>query len=203
MSTIRLPRSARMLAAGAVMFAGAGVTACDADEVGAAAVVGGERYTISELHDDVDSIANMPGSALDVNGDLTDLQMQLITENVRTAIFDQLAQDEGIDVTEASIDAYIEGQIAPTAPDGDLDALLAQNNFTPERLRAVVRIQLTANELFGGVYDQDAQALDEAVAAMADELGVNVNPRYGEWEGNAVSNVSGSVSVPVGETATP
>lgn len=194
-TTRRVRLSTRALSAAAVVAVGAGLVACDSDEIGAAAVVGDERYTVAELQNDVEAIADMPGSTLDLNGDLASIQSELITERVQYVLFEHLAQEENVEVTEASIDTYIDEQIASQAPDGELDTLLAQNNFTRERLRPWVRITITVNELYA-TYDENPETLDEAVAATADELGVKVNPRYGEWDGNRLVPASGSVSVP-------
>lgn len=167
------------------------LTACDADQVGAAAVVGGDRITVSELQDHVrEVVAVMPDA--DATGDQRNTQLTVLNRMIGFQLRDQIAADAGISVTEAEIDEFIAEQLIPQAPDGDLTPLLAQNLLTEETLREAVR-EVLVLERVGG---QEAylQALFEA----SEQVGVEVNPRYGTWAGAGIEDVSGSVSVPAG-----
>jgi hypothetical protein len=42
------------------------------------------------------------------------------------------------------------------------------------------------------------EQLIEVITAKADEIGVEVNPRYGSWSGIALDPSSGSISEPAG-----
>ena len=54
-----------------------------------------------------------------------------------------------------------------------------------------VRQVLTIGELGG------SEAYAEAITTAAEEVGVEVNPRYGTWDGIQVVDQSGSISMPV------
>lgn len=188
MSTTR-----RVLAALAVPAALIGLTGCDSDEVGAAAIVGDERITVSELQDHAREIVELPGSP-DV--DIAELQTELIMRDVQGAVLDEMAQEHDIEISEAQVDTFIDEQVVSQAPDGDVEAFAAQNRFTPDGLREFVRThQLLAQQLIAE-FDNDTDRFNEAFIATAEELGVEVNPRYGEWEGVELNPISGSVSVP-------
>jgi hypothetical protein len=61
-------------------------------------------------------------------------------------------------------------------------------------LRTSVRDQLVATELIGQLGGE--QELIERLTAKADELGVEVSPRYGTWDGIVLEQSSGSISTP-------
>ena len=166
------------------------LAACDSDQVGAAAVVGGERITVSDLQEHTrEVVAIIPDS--DITGDQAELQRGLLSRMISFRLDEQVARDEGITITEAAVDEFIADQLIAQAPDGDLTPLLAQNWLTEETLRDAVRQVLTIDEVGG------AEAYAEAVAAAAEEIGIEVNPRYGTWDGTQVVQASGSISVPV------
>jgi peptidyl-prolyl cis-trans isomerase SurA len=197
-STIRsAPLSIRALLAVAVVAAAASVAACDAEEVGAAAVVGDERYTISELQSDVEAIADLPDSPVDLRGEnVAEAQTNLIGMNIASALYDRMAAQEGVEVTEAQIDQFIDEWMAAQVPDGNIEPVLAQMYMTPDSLRDAVRTQLLIGEL-GAVYGNDEAAFGEAFVSASDAAGVEINPRYGEWDGTQLVPASGSVSVPL------
>ncbi|HEX6231679.1 MAG TPA: SurA N-terminal domain-containing protein [Jiangellaceae bacterium] len=166
------------------------LAACDADQIGAAAVVGGERITVADLQEHTREVAEVGGA--ETTGDQAEIQRGLLNRMISFRLDDQIERDTGISISEAEIDEFIADQLIPQAPDGDLTPLLAQNWLTEETLRDAVRQVLTIQELGGG------EAYAQAMAAAAEEVGVEVNPRYGAWDGTQVVQQSGSISVPVG-----
>ncbi|HEU4540836.1 MAG TPA: SurA N-terminal domain-containing protein [Jiangellaceae bacterium] len=166
------------------------LTACDAEQVGAAAVVGGERITVAELQEHTREVVEViPDS--DITGNQAELQLGLLNRMISFRLDDQVARDTGVTISEAAVDEFIADQLIPQAPEGDLTPLLAQNWLTEETLRDAVRQVLTIEELGG------SEAYAQAIASAAEELGVEVNPRYGTWDGTQVVAESGSISVPV------
>jgi peptidyl-prolyl cis-trans isomerase SurA len=185
---VLLSRRVAAVASSAVLAVA--LAACDSDQVGAAAVVGGERITVSDLQEHTrEVVAIIPDS--DITGDQAELQRGLLSRMISFRLDEQVARDEGITITEAAVDEFIADQLIAQAPDGDLTPLLAQNWLTEETLRDAVRQVLTIDEVGG------AEAYAEAVAAAAEEIGIEVNPRYGTWDGTQVVQASGSISVPV------
>ncbi len=163
---------------------------CDSDQVGAAAIVGDERITVSQLQEHArEVVALLPNG--DITGDQAELQRGLLDRMISFRLNEQVARDHDITITEADIDQFIADQLITQSPDGDLTPLLADNWLTEETLRDAVRQVLTIEEIGG------AEAYADAIAAAAEEVGVEVNPRYGSWDGTQVVQSSGSISVPV------
>ncbi|HSI93972.1 MAG TPA: SurA N-terminal domain-containing protein [Jiangellaceae bacterium] len=167
------------------------LTACDADQVGAAAVVGGDRITVSELQDHVREVVAMMPDA-DATGDQRDTQLTVLNRMIGFQLRDHIAANAGITVTEAEVDEFIAEQLIPQAPDGDLTPLLAQNLLTEETLREAVREVIVLQRVGG------QEAYVQALIEASEEVGVEVNPRYGSWAGAGIEDVSGSVSEQAG-----
>lgn len=166
------------------------LAACDADQVGAAAVVGGERITVTELQDHVREVVElMPGEQ--ATGDQRNTQLTVLNRMIAFRLLDRVAADAGITVTEAEVDQFIADQLIPQVPEGDLTPLLAQNLLTEDTLRDAVREVLVLQQV-------GQQAYLGALVDVSEQVGVEVNPRYGTWTGAGIEDVSGSVSVPVG-----
>jgi hypothetical protein len=186
--------SRRALAAVFCIVAGASLVACNTEQIGAAAVVGDARITVAELQEQVSELADsLPDSAGAV-GDQSAAQHTILERMIQSMLLAAVAADEGVEVSGAEIDAYIDEQVVSQAQDGDIGPLLAQNNLTETSLRPFVRDQLIATKLieeFGG-----QEELIQAITEKADEIGVTVSPRYGTWNGVVLEQSSGSISEP-------
>jgi len=186
--------SRRVLAATLCAVAAVPLAGCNADEVGAAAVVGGDRITISELQQQVRDLAESAPEGGSATGDQENLQLTILERMIQHELLSEVARAEGVEVSEAEVDTYIQEQIVPQAPDGDLTPLLAQNGYTEETFREAVRDQITADELSERLGGQEAFV--QALGDTADEIGVEVSPRYGSWSGVNLEPASGSISEP-------
>jgi SurA N-terminal domain len=185
--------SRRAVAAVLCMLATVPLAACNTEQIGAAAVVGEERISVAELQEQVRDLGeSLPDGA--ATGDQSVVQHEILQRMIRSELIAAVARDEGVEVSEAEVDAFIEEQIRPQAPDGDLGPLLAQNNLTEDSLRTSVRDQLVATELIARLGGE--RELIERLTEKADELGVEVSPRYGRWDGIVLEQSSGSISTP-------
>ncbi|MER5752221.1 SurA N-terminal domain-containing protein [Streptomyces sp. NPDC002088] len=194
----RRRRTALVLSA-AIAAAAPFLTACGNDaHPGAAAVVGSERITVSQLESRVQEVrsaqrAAVPDDAqyaraIATSGTLTrdTLQGMVLDQVLRRA-----AQDAGVSVTRNEVQqrrAGLEQQAG--GAEGLEAAWLQQYNIPPTRLDDNLRLQLEAQKLathLGTATDQPAfwKALSEA----SKELHVNLNPRYGSWDVQKVSLV--------------
>ncbi len=185
----------RRAAAVALSAALAGlVTACDAEQLGAAAVVGGERITVMELQDEVREVTRIAGR--DVTADQSTVQATVLNRMINHRLGDTVAELADVTVTEAEVDEFIAEQLRPQAPEGDLTQLLAQNLLTEDSLRYAVREALLIEKVGGN------DAYVELLAEASEKDGVEVSPRYGTWTGTMLdTEVSGSISVPAAELA--
>jgi SurA N-terminal domain len=186
--------SRRALAAVLCLLAGASLAACNTEQIGAAAVVGDSRITVAELQEQVSELAgSLPDSAGAI-GDQSAAQHTILERMIQSMLLTAVAADEGVDVSDADIDAFIDEQVVSQAPDGDIGPLLAQNNLTEDSLRPFVRDQLIATELIEQLGGQEQ--LIQVLTEKADEIGVTVSPRYGTWNGVVLEESSGSISEP-------
>jgi SurA N-terminal domain len=184
--------AAALWVAAAVLLAACGTN--QIDQIGAAAVVGDHRITVAELQEQVQDLADSLPDGGDASGDQSVAQQTILQRMIQGELLDAVARDEGVQVSEADIDAFIDEVVVSQAPDGDITPLLAQNSLTEASLRGVVRSQLIADELterMGG-----ERQLAEALAEKAEEIGVTVSPRYGYWNGLVLQPTSGSISEP-------
>ena len=191
-STVSPSRS--VVAAVLCVVAAVPLAACSTEQIGAAAVVGDDRITVAELQDQVQDLAESLPDSAGATGDQSAAQHAILQRLIQSELLAAVGADEGVEVSDADVDAFIEEQVVAQAPGGDIDALLAQSNLTESSLRDFVRDQLTADQLiqrFGG-----QEQLLEALTDKADELGVTVSPRYGTWEGVVLEQSSGSISEP-------
>lgn len=193
--------SRRALAAVLCAVTVVAVSACDTDEIGSAAVVGHTRITIDDLQQRVRDLAESAPEGGAATGDQTEVQRTILERMVQHELLAELARMEGVGVSPAQIDTFIEEQLVANAPEGDISALLAQSNLTEDTLRDAVHDQLIAEALIEEFGDQES--FIGALTDTADELGVEVSPRYGSWDGIALDgSASGSISVPAdGEPA--
>lgn len=192
--------SRRLLAASLAAVAAFSLSACDADQIGAAAVVDGQRITVGELQDTARELAENPDSGLDPFGDLSMLQRTLLSQWIRHDVIVRMAEDNDVDVSDADVDARIDEEYRSQAPDGDLAPLLAQNGYTEQSFRDSVYDELVAQEIIMSL-DGDQAAFGDEFNATADEVGIEVNPRYGTWGqefqiDSDPASLSGSISTP-------
>lgn len=185
-STIR-----RVVGASVAVIAALTLTACDSQQIGAAAVVGDQRITVSDLQDQARAIAELPDSTLDPHGDLSEIQRTILALHIRHEVLGRVAEDEGLEVTDAEIDTALE--------QGGLPA--SDESVVAELDRTNVHDQLMFQKL---VEAGDEAAAIETFNAAAAELGIEVNPRYGTWgEDLTVTPDSGSISEAVDAAPAP
>jgi SurA N-terminal domain len=184
----------RRVVAAVLCVAAFALAACNTEQIGAAAVVGADRITVAELQEQVRDLADSLPDSAGPTGDQTVAQHAILERMIRSELLAAVARDEGVEITEAEIDAFIEDQVLSQAQDGDIGPLLAQNNLTEASLEDFVRDQLIAGKLidqFGGQEELIQRLIDKA-----DEIGVTVSPRYGTWDGVVLEQSSGSISEP-------
>lgn len=203
-----MPISRRVLAAAGVTAVVATLTACDSDQIGTAVTAGGDRLSVSDLQSQVTDVVELRNDAienhelgiepLDPGGDLSEIQQSELQNWVAVRLYEEVAQDLQIEVTEADVDELLD-QLSTQYPDGDLTPFLAEQGFTEETVRSAARIQLI-NERVVEAAGDEAQA-QEAVNAAMERLDIEVNPRYGSWTENGLTPGSGSVSTSAEDTA--
>ncbi|MET7295919.1 SurA N-terminal domain-containing protein [Streptomyces griseoloalbus] len=194
----RRRRTALLLTA-AIAAAAPLLTACGNDaHPGAAAVVGGERITVSQLENRVDEVraaqrAAVPDEAqyqqaIARTGSLT---RDTLHGMVLDRVLERAARDAGVSVTPREVQEMRAGLEQQAGGAEGLEAAwLQQYGIPPQRLDDNLRLQLQAQKLAQRLgTDTSRPEFWKALSEAGKELDVDVNPRYGSWDAEKSSRV--------------
>jgi hypothetical protein len=173
------------------------LTGCGIQRSGLAASIGDDRLPVSTVEarvrayfDAYPAVASGPSRA----------QIASITVQnfLRARVVDLTAAREGITVTETEIDDFIEKFGGMER----LEQAVAGQGVPPDvaLARAEVRsalLQGKLQDLAGDDADDfaRAKALTDRLAVTTSRVDIDVNPRYGEWNGSTVDVINGSISL--------
>ncbi|GAA0638219.1 SurA N-terminal domain-containing protein [Streptomyces thermocarboxydovorans] len=194
----RRRRTALLLTA-AIAAAGPLLTACGNDaRPGAAAVVGDERITVSQLENRVKEVRAAQREAVPDEAQYEQaiartgsLTRDTLHSMVLDRVLDHAAREAGVSVTPREVQrmrADMEDQA------GGAEALerawLQQYGIPPQRLEENLRLQLKAQKLAEKLgTDTSRPEFWKALSEAGKELDVDINPRYGTWDVNKSSRV--------------
>ncbi|MFF7856625.1 SurA N-terminal domain-containing protein [Streptomyces sp. NPDC007904] len=187
----RRRRTALLLSA-AIVAAAPLLTACGNDaHPGAAAVVGGQRITVSQLENRVDEVraaqrAAVPDEAqyqqaIARTGSLT---RDTLHGMVLDRVLQHAARDAGVTVTPREVQRMRSGLEEQAGGAKELKAAwLQQYGVPPQRLDENLRLQLEAQKLAESLgTDTSRPEFWRALSEAGKDLGVDLNPRYGTWD---------------------
>jgi hypothetical protein len=109
-----------------------------------------------------------------------------------------LAEQRELEVTPAQVDELLATLEQQAGSPEEVLAFQLQNSYTDEGLRRAATDALVERQL-GASSEEAAQV----IAEFSDEVGVDVNPRFGSWEGTSLQPGTGSISVGPSPQATP
>ena len=194
----RRRRTALLLTA-AIAAAAPLLTACGNDaHPGAAAVVGGERITVSQLENRVDEVraaqrAAVPDDAqyqqaIARTGSLT---RDTLHSMVLDRVLERAARDAGVTVTDREVQRMRSGLEQQAGGAEALEAAwLQQYGIPPQRLDANLRLQIQAQKLAQQLgTDTSRPEFWQALSEAGEKLGVDLTPRYGDWDVEKSSRV--------------
>jgi SurA N-terminal domain len=185
-------------AAAAMLVVAPLLSACGSDQhPGAAAVVGGERITVSQLQSHVRAIRDAQASTK--GGDqLREKSGGLSRTTLNGMIFDRVieraAGNQGVEVTRRDVQqmrSAVEQQVGGKARLKTV--LLQQFGVAPGgQTDDFIRIQALGAKLQQSLGATDGSpeakaAMNKALADAAKQLKVDVNPRYGTWDAAKMS----------------
>jgi hypothetical protein len=177
----------RSLIGGAVAcLAVLALTACDPQQAGAAAIVGGQRISENELQDSVRSLVDLKKETGQQAGDVAALTRQELTERVESLLVERAAAAEGVQVTDGEVRGYIAGARSDFGEEKQFRAALANANVAPADLDSYTRFFLLREKLagkLGGANDPSTgEKYGQLILKTGNEVGVHINPRYGAWD---------------------
>ena len=185
---MKLRRTAAVVAI--PLLAGLALAACSTPSAGTAASVGGTTITTSQLTTTVDELKGQVTALEGASWDDAKATSRVLTDGVTYLLLDEAARREGITVTQGEVDKLVNDAIAANA--GGDRAKFVENlaaSGTPESqiplaARAVIIKTALEKKLAPG--ETDAVKVDAAINAyltkVADDLGVEVAPRFGRWD---------------------
>ncbi|MFF7609355.1 SurA N-terminal domain-containing protein [Streptomyces parvulus] len=193
-------RRPALLLTAAIAAAAPLLTACGSDaHPGAAAVVGDQRITVSQLENRVDEVRAAQRAAVP-----DDTQYQQVVARTGTLTRDTLhgmvldqvlhraAQDAGVTVTRKETQAMRAGLEEQAGGAEQLEtAWLQQYGVAPGRLDENLRLQLEAQKLAESLgTDTSRPEFWQALSKASAKLDVDLNPRYGSWDVQKSSRVN-------------
>lgn len=191
-------RSALSLSAAALVLAGVPLLAGCGDQghPGAAAVVDGERIEIASVQARAEAVREAqeatPNGAELVQRTGT-LSRFMLNEMLRQRLIEETARAEGVRVTRGEVQRFREEQEKLVGgPKALAGMLLQQQSVAPDQVEDVLRTDLLvrkiADSLGVDLAGPDANArMTEVFAKAAKGMGIDVNPRFGEWRDEALS----------------
>ncbi|MGP3952781.1 SurA N-terminal domain-containing protein [Streptomyces sp. 7N604] len=189
-------RTALSVSAAALLAASPLLAACgSASHPGAAAVVDGDRITVSELQTQVEAVREAQrGSAQPAQliQDSGQLSRATLSSMIFDRILDRAAADAGVSVSRSDVQ---KAQATAERQAGGADRLreqwLQQYAIAPGQVEAAIRNQVAMDKLAQSLgadrsSPQGVQKLVDALSEASTKLGVDVNPRYGTWDSKKV-----------------
>lgn len=190
--------SALSVSAAALLVAAPLLTGCSTEaNPGAAAVVGDERISVSEVQAQVADIREAQ-RALPNGDDVVSATGSLSRETVNFLIYlevvERAAADHGVEVSRSAVQQLrADAELASGGADALRESALMPPQgmpMTDPQIDAVFRSQLLIeglSEAVGAGPDPESQQrVVQALTDAAESAGVQVNPRYGEWDAERV-----------------
>ncbi|QNP72258.1 SurA N-terminal domain-containing protein [Streptomyces roseirectus] len=175
------------------------LTACGNDaHPGAAAVVGGQRITVSQLENRVSEVRDAQRAAVRDDAQYAQAIAQtgtLTRDTLHGMVLDKViqkaAENAGVTVSRREIQEMRSGLEQQAGGAQGLEtAWLQQYGVPPQRIDENLRLQLEAQKLATKLGTDTSQpAFWNTLSTASKELGVDLNPRYGSWDAKKVSRV--------------
>lgn len=179
----------------------AALSGCGSASPGAAAVVGDDRISESELTEKVEQVLRAQGRPVDSASEA--LVVTTLDRMITTSLVEQLAQQQGVEVTQGELDATLANYAEATGGQEAFEELLIQQDLAPESVEDLFRVNILAQKLGMeldpmGSPEAQSSAVLIAVAQFSEEVGTSVSPRYGTWDGATltVGAIANDLSIP-------
>ncbi len=206
MKTPRSTASRRsLLAATSVVFAviGASVlSGCGSAQAGKAVLM--DEYSITEaaLNDQVQAILSAQGRNPDAASQA--LVVTTLDRMITTNLVDAVAADLGVEATQGEIDAALAAYAEQSGGAQAFEDALVSQDIAPAQIQSIMRLNILAERLGRaldptGSPESQSSALLQAVVDKSAELGTEVSPRYGTWDGPSlqVGPAANDLSIPL------
>lgn len=133
--------------------AAVGLSACGAAHPGAAAVVGGDRISVNQLHDLVARSTANPQAASSAQSDMAGFQRGRLTQMITDKLLQRAAANEGVTVTDGDIDSYISDLAKQAGGEDKLYAAAAASGVAKQDVRGYIRDYLLQEKVGAKLLD--------------------------------------------------
>ncbi|MFF7730700.1 SurA N-terminal domain-containing protein [Streptomyces sp. NPDC008001] len=177
-------RTALSVTSAALLAAAPLLTACgQTAHPGAAAVVGGDRITVSQLQRQVADVrdaqrSSPQGEQLTANS--ARLGQDTLVRLIQYRIVEKAGKDNGVEVTRRELQRQ---RADVEAANGGAEAVRARFlalGIAPDQIDQALAMDLVRSKLDGKF---GTARTNEILMRTSDALHVDVNPRYGVWDG--------------------
>lgn len=173
---------------------------------GSAVVINGNVVTASSVADRVDKVRAQiqvtDPSLISEVPSLIQINQRAVDHFIRAALFEEAVAREGINVTQRDVEAYRDEVFAQYAKE-TIEAQLVSQNAVPaddvEGFMREIMIQRILMEKLAPGADNQTQfiAMTDYLTALSDELGVELNPRFGTWDPSNLITTPGDQTLAV------
>jgi len=160
-------------------------------QAGSAVVINGKVIPASAVAERVDKVRAQiqvtdPSLITEVPS-LIQINQRAVDHFVRAALFAEAVSREGIKVTERDVAAYRDEVFAQYAQESVEAQLVSQNAVPASEVNAFmyeIMVQRILMEKLAPGADNQTQfiAMSDYLSNLSDELGVELNPRFGKWD---------------------
>ncbi|MFC7884498.1 SurA N-terminal domain-containing protein [Streptomyces sp. NPDC057376] len=192
-------RRTALLFTAAIATAAPLLTACGNDaHPGAAAVVGDQRITVAQLEHRVDEVREAQRAAVPDDAQYQQVLARtgsLTRDTLHGMVLDRVlhraAENAGVTVSRKEVQELRGGLEEQAGGPEQLKTLwLQQYGVAPDRLDDNLRVQLEAQKLAESLgTDTSRPEFWQALAKASDQLDIDLNPRYGDWDVQKSSRV--------------
>ncbi len=173
---------------------------------GSAVVINGNVVPASSVADRVDKVRAQiqvtDPSLISEVPSLIQINQRAVDHFIRAALFEEAVAREGINVTQRDVEAYRDEVFAQYAKE-TIEAQLVSQNAVPaddvEGFMREIMIQRILMEKLAPGADNQTQfiAMTDYLTALSDELGVELNPRFGTWDPSNLITTPGDQTLAV------
>jgi hypothetical protein len=173
---------------------------------GSAVVINGKVIPASAVADRVDKvraqIQETDPSLLSEVPSLVQINQRTVDHFVRASLFEAAVAREGIKVTDRDVEAYRDEIFAQYSKESIEVQLVAQNAVPADDVEGFmyeIMVQRILMEKLAPGADNQTQflAMTDYLTALSEELGVELNPRFGKWDPSNLISTPGDETLAV------
>ena len=173
---------------------------------GSAVVINGKVIPASEVAERVDKVRAQiqvtDPLLISQVPSLIQINQRAVDHFVRAALFEEVVAREGIKVTDRDVAAYRDEIFAQYSKES-IEAQLVTQNAVPandvEDFMYEIMVQRILMEKLAPGADKQTQflAMTDYLTALSEELGVELNPRFGKWDPSNLISTPGDETLAV------